>query len=100
MKTKLLLLVTAVVAVTSLSSCYVPGYYGYSNNYYRPWGYYGGYGIYNNYYSRPGYVYGGYRGSYYNRPAYSGYRSGFGGYHGGFAHTGGYHGGGFHGGHR
>lgn len=97
MKTKLILLVAAVIAATSLSSCYVPGYYGYGyNNYYRPWGY----GIYNNYYARPGYAYGGYRGPYYGRSGFSGYHSGFGGYHGGFAHAGGgFHGGGFHGGH-
>ena len=105
MKTKFILLFTAVISLGSLSSCVVPygGGYGY-NNYYPWYGGFGGYGIYNNYYSRPGYAYGGYRGPYYGRPGFTGYRpGGFGGYHGGFAHSGGFggfHGGGFAGHHR
>lgn len=91
MKTKLILLLTAVITLGSLSSCVVP--YGYaSTGYYRPWG---GYGVYNNYYARPGYAYGGYRAPYYGRPGFTGYRPGFGGY----THVGGFGGGGFHGGH-
>lgn len=115
MKTKLILLLTAVITLGSLSSCVVP--YGYaSTGYRRP--YYGGYGVYNNYYARPGYVrpgyaYGGYRSPYYGRPGFTGYRPGFsgyrpgftgyrpgfGGYRGGYTHVGGFHGGhmgGFH----
>lgn len=98
MKTKLILLLTAVITLGSLSSCVVP--YGYaSTGYRRP--YYGGYGVYNNYYARPGY-----RSPYYGRPGFSGYRPGFtgyrpgfGGYRGGYTHVGGFHGGhvgGFH----
>jgi hypothetical protein len=123
MKTKLILLFTAILTLGSLSSCVVPYGTGYGyNNYYRP-SYYGGGlysglgygglygglgygGIYNNYY--PSYRYSGYRPTYgYNRPlgysgyrpSYSSYRPGFGGYHGGYTHVGGYHGGGFHGHH-
>jgi len=98
MKTKLMLLLTAVITLGSLSSCVVP--YGYaSTGYYRPWyGGFGGYGVYNNYYARPGYAYGGYRAPYYGRPGFTGYRPGFGGYRGGYTHVGGF-GGGFHGGH-
>ena len=110
MKTKFILLLTAVITLGSLSSCVAPygygGGYGY-NNYY-PW--FGGFGGYNNYYyTRPGYAYGGYRqplgmrGPYAGRPGFTGYRSGFGGYHSNFAHSGGFggfHGGGFAGHHR
>lgn len=95
MKTKLMLLVTAVITLGSLSSCVVP--YGYaSTGYYRPWY---GYGVYNNYHARPDYAYSGYRAPYYGRPGFTGYRSGWGGYHGGYTHVGGFHGGhmgGFH----
>ena len=58
MKTKFILLLTAVISLGSLSSCYYGGYgggYGY-NNYYPWFGGFGGYGIYNNYYARPGYA--------------------------------------------
>lgn len=107
MKTKLILLVTAVLTLGSLSSCVVPYGPAYGYNNYRP-GYYGGIGLYNNYYRRPGYVYSGYRSPYYGRPGFVGYRPGYhhayrpgySGYRGGgFTHVGGY-GGGFHHHHR
>ncbi len=77
MKTKLILLFTAVVTLGSLTSCdmpYGPGY-GY-NNYARPYNSgFGSYGLYNNNYIRPGYAYSGYRSPSYSRPSYSGYRN-------------------------
>jgi len=87
MKTKLVLLFTAVLTLTSLSSCVDPyfaggGYGGgYSNSYYRPS--YGGYSNYSSGYRTPYYGYSGNRG-------FGGYGGGFGGYGGGF---GGHHGG-------
>ncbi|MDI1315369.1 hypothetical protein [Prosthecobacter sp.] len=108
MKTKLILLLSAVITLGSLSSCVAPygAGYGYGNNYYRS-GYVGS-GLYTNYYSRPGYAYSGYRSPYHNRPGFTGYRPtvGYrphvGGYRGGgFTRVGGFsHPGGFHGHHR
>lgn len=105
MKTKLMLILTAAITLTTLSSCYAPygGGYGY-NNYYRPsmYGGFGSYGLFNNYYSRPGYAYSGYRSPYYGRPgftgyrpSYSSYRPSYSGYRGGYSHVGGF---GHHGG--
>jgi len=93
MKTKLILLLTAVLTLGSLSSCVVP--YGV------------GCGYNNNYYARPGYAYGGYRGPYHGRPSFTSYRPGYTGYRpcvGGYRRTGytrvgGFYGGGFGGHH-
>lgn len=89
MKTKLILLFTAVATLGSLTSCdapYGPGYgYGY-NNYARPYNSgFGGYGLSSNYYSRPGYAYSGYRSPSYSRPSYSGYRPSYSGYRPGYS---------------
>ena len=115
MKTKLVLLFTAILTLTSLSSCIAPygygggygGGYGYGGYGYRPmFGSYGGYG-YNRYGSGyGGNRYAGYGGSYGGSRGYGGSYGG-GGYHGGGfggggygGHSGGFggHGGGFGGG--
>ncbi|OYW72133.1 MAG: hypothetical protein B7Z37_25745 [Verrucomicrobia bacterium 12-59-8] len=75
MKTKLILLFTAVATLGSLTSCdtYYGTGYGYGNA--RP--YNSGFGLYGNSYVRPGYAYSGYRSPYYSRPGYSSYRPGY-----------------------
>lgn len=82
MKTKLLLLFAAIMALTSLSSCvdpyYAGGYgYGYSRSYYRP-SYYGGYSRYSPGYRSPSYGHG-----YHGYHGYSGHHGGYGGHHSG-----------------
>lgn len=92
MKTKLILLFTALLALGSLSSCVDPYYgggygYGYGGSYYRP--YYGGYGYsrYSSGYRHPSYGYGGHHHGGFG--GYSGHHGGYGGGYGG--HHGGYH---------
>lgn len=84
MKTKLVLLFSAVLALTSLSSCVDP-YYG------------GGYGYGRSTYTRPSYRSYGYSGGY-RAPSYGG-SHGYRGHHGGYSGHHGSFGGGGYGGH-